>query len=103
IPLAARITALADVFDALTHARPYKRAWTVDDAVKEIEAQSGKHFDPELTPIFIALVRRLQKVHPDLDAYLGEPARKSAFIQARKNIANALQRESELRLLDVRR
>jgi len=48
IPLSARIAAIADVFDALTSDRPYKKAWTVADAVELIESESGKHFDPEL-------------------------------------------------------
>ncbi|MEW6996721.1 HD-GYP domain-containing protein [Colwelliaceae bacterium BS250] len=52
IPLSARIVAIADVFDALTSARPYKKAWTVDDALAFIEQQSGAHFDPELIAPF---------------------------------------------------
>src|SRR5688500_12582851 len=46
IPLVGRIVALADVFDALTHDRPYKAAWTSEDALVEITKQSGKQFDP---------------------------------------------------------
>ena len=53
IPLAGRITALADVFDALTSERPYKNAWAIDDAVSLIQEQSGKHFDPTLVELFI--------------------------------------------------
>jgi putative two-component system response regulator len=55
IPLAGRIVALADVFDALTHARPYKSAWTVADAVEEIARQRGEQFDPELVEAFAEL------------------------------------------------
>jgi putative two-component system response regulator len=51
IPLASRIIALADVFDALTTARPYKKAWTVDDALKLINEESGTHFDPVLVKL----------------------------------------------------
>jgi putative two-component system response regulator len=54
IPLAGRIVAVADVFDALTTARTYKPAWTVEDAVAEIEAQSGKHFDPYVVDAYRA-------------------------------------------------
>ncbi len=103
IPLVARITALADVFDALTHVRPYKEAWPVSRALDEIERLSGSHFDPELTPIFLRLVRRLQQEFGDLDEFLGQSARKSGFIQARKNIAATLKRADEERSLDVRR
>ncbi len=53
IPEAGRIAALADVFDALTSVRPYKKAWTVEDAVNLIRENSGKHFDPNLVEIFL--------------------------------------------------
>jgi response regulator RpfG family c-di-GMP phosphodiesterase len=46
IPISARIVALADVFDALISERPYKPAWTHDDAVAYVREQSGRHFDP---------------------------------------------------------
>ena len=52
IPLSGRIVAIADVFDALTTERPYKKAWTVEDAVNLINEESGKHFDPELVSLF---------------------------------------------------
>lgn len=56
IPLPARIFALCDVYDALTSERPYKRAWTHDDAVREIASASGTQFDPAVVNAFIALV-----------------------------------------------
>ena len=46
IPYSGRIVAVADVFDSLTHERPYKIAWSTKDALAEIRAQSGKQFDP---------------------------------------------------------
>ncbi|MBF0226441.1 MAG: two-component system response regulator [Desulfobacterales bacterium] len=51
IPLEGRITALCDVFDALTSTRPYKKAWTVEETVAEIERCSDKHFDPNLVKL----------------------------------------------------
>lgn len=51
IPHVARIVALADVFDALTSERPYKKAWTVEEALALIEQESGKHFDPALAAL----------------------------------------------------
>ena len=54
IPHEGRIVAIADVFDALTSVRPYKRAWTVDEAVEALRRDSGKHFDPQLVELFIA-------------------------------------------------
>lgn len=55
IPLEGRILAVADVFDALTHARPYKKAWAVADAVEEIAAQAGRQFDPAVVDAFMTL------------------------------------------------
>lgn len=52
IPIEARIVALADVFDALTSERPYKKAWTVEAATDLIREQRGKHFDPALVEVF---------------------------------------------------
>lgn len=53
IPLVGRICAIADVFDALTSVRPYKKAWAVDDALKLIQENKGKHFDPALVDAFM--------------------------------------------------
>lgn len=55
IPIEARIVALADFYDALTHERPYKRAWTPEETLAEIKAQRGKHFDPAVVDVFIEL------------------------------------------------
>ncbi|CAK0768410.1 putative cyclic di-GMP phosphodiesterase VC_1348 [Gammaproteobacteria bacterium] len=52
IPVAARIVAIADVFDALTSDRPYKKSWPIEAAVRTIEEQSGQHFDPGWLPFF---------------------------------------------------
>lgn len=55
IPLSARIVSVADVFDALTHERPYKPAWPVADAVAEIAAKAGSQFDPAVVAAFLTL------------------------------------------------
>jgi putative two-component system response regulator len=55
IPLASRIVAISDVFDALTHERPYKSAWPVDMAVDEINRGRGTHFDPAVVDAFATL------------------------------------------------
>jgi two-component system response regulator RpfG len=52
IPLPARIVAVADVFDALTSKRPYKEAWTFQEALNHIQSESGKHFDPACVHAF---------------------------------------------------
>jgi len=93
IPIAARITAIVDVFDALTHIRPYKPAWPVSQAMHEIRTLRGVQFDPDVTDLFMQLVPRLQREVGDLDEYLGAEAKNSPFIQARAKIARALKGE----------
>lgn len=53
IPIAGRIVAVADVFDALTHPRPYKDAWSQDAAIEEIREQRGRQFDPSVVDAFL--------------------------------------------------
>lgn len=55
IPIEARIVALADFYDALTHERPYKNAWTPEETLEEIKRQRGIHFDPQVVDAFIAI------------------------------------------------
>jgi putative two-component system response regulator len=57
IPLSGRIVALADVFDALTHQRPYKQAWSLERACQQIEMLAGSHLDPYLVELFATLDR----------------------------------------------
>jgi len=54
IPIEGRIAAVADVFDALTSARPYKHAWSLADAIALLQSGRGEHFDPELVDLFLA-------------------------------------------------
>ncbi|HEX4598944.1 MAG TPA: hypothetical protein VH278_14210, partial [Burkholderiaceae bacterium] len=85
----------------LTHRRCYKEAWSIPDALREIASLRGKHFDPELTDLFLELVPRLQVVHGDLDAYLGTEARKNDFITDRERVARELK--ADLGTFDARR
>lgn len=62
IPLSGRIAALADVFDALTSVRPYKKAWTVDAAVELIKKNRGTHFDPDLVDMFLKLLPEILQI-----------------------------------------
>lgn len=62
IPLAARIVAVADVFDALSHRRCYKEAWSLDDAFAEIQNCSGTQFDPEVVLAFMKVRERVEQI-----------------------------------------
>jgi len=57
IPLAARLFAVVDVWDALTSDRPYRRAWTNENALAYIKEQSGKHFDPQIVDLFFKSIK----------------------------------------------
>ncbi len=58
IPLSGRIVAVADVFDALTSARSYKSAWTVEEALDLLRKESGHSFDPDVVEAFLQSVQR---------------------------------------------
>ena len=62
IPLLARIFTICDVYDALTTSRSYKPAWSVDETLDELRAQSGKMFDPELVEVFTAAAQAQAQV-----------------------------------------
>lgn len=62
IPLCGRIVCICDVFDALVSERPYKRAWSVDEAMEEIGQWSGTHFDPVLADKFILLKPQINEI-----------------------------------------
>ena len=69
IPLAARIVAVADVFDALSSKRVYKEAWSEENALIEIQQNAGKQFDPEVVMAFFEVIPRIREIQasmPDL-------------------------------------
>jgi HD-GYP domain-containing protein (c-di-GMP phosphodiesterase class II) len=68
IPLASRICAVCDVFDALLSTRRYKRGWSMDEAIAELLAQRGRHFDPALVDAFVAMAPALEAEWDDADA-----------------------------------
>lgn len=59
IPIAGRICAICDVFDALTSERPYKQAWSIEDAMAFLKEQRGRHFDPDLVLIFEKILEQV--------------------------------------------
>jgi len=60
IPLSARIVAIADVFDALTSERPYKKAWSLEKTIALIKEEAGHHFDPSLVPLFLSCIPEIE-------------------------------------------
>jgi putative two-component system response regulator len=72
IPISGRITALADVFDALTSKRPYKHAWSLDEARAAIVEARGSHFDPQCVDVFLQNWDAIVSVYRD--AALHDPA-----------------------------
>lgn len=58
IPLSGRIVAVADVFDALLHRRPYKKAWDIGEVLDLLRAEAGSHFDPRVVEAFLAVLER---------------------------------------------
>ncbi|WP_188963314.1 HD domain-containing phosphohydrolase [Deinococcus aquiradiocola] len=67
IPLLARLFSLVDTYDALTSVRPYKHAWTPQEARQELRAQAGRQFDPALTEVFLHLLARAAASRGTLD------------------------------------
>jgi putative two-component system response regulator len=63
IPLAARIVAVCDVFDALLSKRPYKRPWTVEESLAELDRRAGTHFDPKLVEKFHTILPEVLQIH----------------------------------------
>ena len=57
IPLAARVFAVVDVYDALTSDRPYRKAWDEEKALEHVRERAGKHFDPKVVEAFLEIVR----------------------------------------------
>ncbi len=72
IPLAARIVAVADVFDALTSVRPYKKAWPPDEAYEYLRGQRGTHFDPRLVDAFWECREQTREIRRELGDSLPE-------------------------------
>src|SRR6476646_9651377 len=66
IPIVARVVAVADVFDALVSERPYKRAWSTDEAIAYLKSQRNKHFDPKCVDAFLGDRTRIEAIYTEL-------------------------------------
>lgn len=95
IPLSARIVCLCDSYDALTHEKAYRRAFTSDEAISEILRLRDLQFDPHLVDMFVPMVMSLRGEHDDLDDFLGAAARQTALNVARQKIAESLAKPIE--------
>jgi cyclic di-GMP phosphodiesterase len=62
IPFVGRVVAIADVFDALTTVRPYKKAWTVEETLEWLRQQRGSHFDPVLVDRFVSILAEILEI-----------------------------------------
>jgi putative two-component system response regulator len=107
IPLPARVVALADVFDALTHVRAYRAAFTIDAAIEEINKGRGTQFEPRLVDPFIKLIQLLRReqiadeygnVPANLDDLLGQSAKASPLLLARQKIWASIDSVTEAKL-----
>lgn len=65
IPLSARMVTIADVFDALTSVRPYKKSWSFQDAILFLMNEKGKHFDPKLVDLFIESIDEVKEIYDE--------------------------------------
>ncbi len=74
IHIAARIVAIADVFDALTSDRPYKKGWPVDKTVALLQEESGEHFDPKLVPYFVEALPEIKAIMAEYSETSGHEA-----------------------------
>jgi putative two-component system response regulator len=95
IPIAARIVAICDSFDAMTHWRPFRSPRSFASAISEIEAGSGSRYDPRLSRLFVTLLRRLQRETDDLDRFLAEGAENSPVVQEQRRLARLLRPQRE--------
>ena len=90
IPLEARICALADVYDALSHARPYKRAWPHRTSIEQMLCESGVHFDPKLMKPFLQVLERhvgSNAVPPSTQLHLDDMDANGLLVSRRKLMA----------------
>lgn len=84
IPIEARLIALCDVFEAMTHDRPWREAIPINEALNQIANLAGDWFDPELTGMFLKSLREVLSITDDLNTFLAGDTQPSAFASARK-------------------
>lgn len=105
IPLSGRIVAVADVFDSLTHERPYKGAWSVKETLKEMQACSGSQFDPSVVEAMLRIAPEVTAL-ADQAPEAAEPSRNGRSVVPRpdplEERIRSLEAEREQLLREVR-
>jgi putative two-component system response regulator len=82
----ARVIALCDSFDALTHTRPWRTAFTVQAALQMVRKDAGKRFDPSLSERFIAWLEEERLKVGDLDSHFGAEALENDYVRTNMRI-----------------
>jgi len=91
IPLGARVIALCDSFDAMTHDRPWRRAFSLATALRMIRDGAGSQFDPVLTDGFVGWAQREISKVDDFEAHLAAEAAENGYVQMRERIQQLLR------------
>jgi|GEM_PF-2121198 len=91
IPLEARIVALCDCFDALTHERPWRKALSIPEALRTMGEDAGSCFDPKLSKRFIAWVQAEFWKADDFDVYLAAEAMENGYVRTRERIQRLIR------------
>jgi putative two-component system response regulator len=100
IPLSGRIVAVADVFDSLTHVRPYKRAWTVRETLAEFRAGAGRQFDPDLVEVLLRVAPEVVALEATVSADAEEVEEE---LETNAEAPTRAQLTAQLRALEVER
>jgi putative two-component system response regulator len=91
IPLEVRVVTLCDSFDALTHERPWRQAWSREAALRGIATESGAHFDPSLTERFVTWIQMKYRAEEDFDAHLAADALDNGYVRLRQRIERLIR------------
>ncbi|MGZ9074992.1 MAG: HD domain-containing phosphohydrolase [Burkholderiaceae bacterium] len=95
----ARLVAVCDAFDAMTHERPWRRApLSLELASNELTKGAGSHFDPRIVNAFLAFIEREFPKHDDFDAFLAEGADEIEYVRVRARVEAMLADDNELRV-----